>query len=92
MGVQSMNLYCHKCQHETGHVKSTTSHGLHFLISLFTLGLWVIPWICISIFGLSPAKCSRCGSSYNQTLAVQTAARLDTERRQAGDRLGRAWT
>jgi hypothetical protein len=66
---------------ETGHTKRTTSHGFHFVVSLFTVGLWVIPWIAIGILNMAPAKCARCGSSYSQALAVKTAAHLDTQRR-----------
>lgn len=27
------------------------NHLLHFLLTLFTLGLWVVVWICVAVFG-----------------------------------------
>jgi hypothetical protein len=54
---------------------------LHFFVGLFTLGFWWFVWLIIGLVNMSPPKCTRCGSNYNQKLAVQTAARLDSERR-----------
>lgn len=83
MALQSLTLFCHRCTRETGHTRRTTSHGLHFLLTLFTLGFWLPAWIAITVLGLRAAQCGRCGSSYDQPLAVKTAMALD-------DKLGRS--
>lgn len=31
-------------------LKSNTNHVLHMIISFFSIGLWVVPWFCISMF------------------------------------------
>ena len=80
MGVQSLSLYCHKCRAETGHTKNTMSHGLHLLLALLTAGLWLIPWIMLSVFASQAPNCSHCGSSYDQRLAVETKARAQPPR------------
>lgn len=59
------------------HVKKQTSHLLHFFLGLFTLGLWWIVWFAVGI-----------RASYDQRLAVETAARMDSERRGNVGRLG----
>lgn len=78
MAIQSLNLYCHRCQAETGHTKTTTTHTFHLLMTIFTLGAWWVVWLVLWIFGFSAAKCSHCGSSYNQRLAVAAKARLQS--------------
>lgn len=80
MGVQSLNLYCHKCQAETGHTKATTSHGFHLLVSILTAGLWLIPWLLLGMFSSQAPKCSHCGSSYSQRLAVEARSRAQAPR------------
>ena len=60
MGFQETAGRCAKC----GDVlirRKTANHILHFLISFFTIGLWVIVWI---ICALRPGewRCTRCGA------------------------------
>lgn len=76
MATQALNLFCANCQAETGHTKSTTSHVLHLLLTCFTFGLWLIPWILIGLVNTSPPRCSHCGASYNQGVSARTKASL----------------
>jgi hypothetical protein len=52
-------------------------------MTLFTFGLWWVVWLLIGILSSSAAKCSHCGTSYNQRLAVETKAKLQGARQHA---------
>jgi len=60
MGTEYSRGYCHHCQENVLMVRKGPNHILHFLLSLFTCGFWVIIWILVSIrFG--GWRCNRCG-------------------------------
>ena len=63
-------LWCLKCQKETLHIQKSPSHRLHFFLSLATFGLWIIPWIWISLTQDCP-RCSECGSSFTSKRKVE---------------------
>jgi hypothetical protein len=75
MGVQSHLLYCHRCESQTGHTKGQTSNGFHLIMTLITVGLWLIIWMLVGLSNSSAAKCSACGASYNARLAGKAKAR-----------------
>lgn len=79
MATQALSLFCARCAAETGHTKPTTNHVLHLLVSIFTAGLWVIPWIVISVMNNAPARCSHCGNPYDGMIAARTKAALEAK-------------
>lgn len=52
---------CRNCAKETIHLQPATSHVLHLLLSLITLGLWIPVWILVGVSNGSQLKCSVCG-------------------------------
>ena len=61
MGVQYKGGYCKKCGENRKVSRKTPNHILHLLLSLVTMGLWLIIWILISVqFG--GWRCDKCGS------------------------------
>ena len=52
--------YCHDCKRYVLAQRKGTNHVLHLLLSVITVGLWVIIWIllCIPIDGW---YCPNCG-------------------------------
>lgn len=52
--------YCTKCNKRTLHVGPSTTHVLHFLLSLFTLGAWLFVWFFISIRNEFSYECTSC--------------------------------
>ena len=74
MGQIAITLPCHTCGRETSHTKPTTSHVLHFFVSLFTAGIWIIVWI-LAAFSNSSQKgqCMICKSHYSPNKVAKRA-------------------
>lgn len=54
------NRWCRRCQACTLHYRQAANHVLHFLITCFTCGLWLIVWFLLSVkFG--GWQCRECG-------------------------------
>ncbi len=68
-------LWCRHCESETPHIQKPPNHLLHFLLTLATLGIWVIPWIYLSLKQDRP-RCQDCGALYSAQLRADT---LDEE-------------
>ena len=62
MGMRQIQLQCTGvCGELTPHNQATPNHILHLVLSVFTGGLWVVPWIAIA--ASNPfANCVRCGN------------------------------
>lgn len=64
VGLQQLQLQCKKCDEITPHTRKTPNHVLHALLTLFTVGIWVIPWILLAATSsfAGEAKCGKCGA------------------------------
>lgn len=63
MSIHEKSGFCLKCNKNVLVRRNGTNHILHFLITFFTLGFWVIGWIFSSIITNTSAwHCSQCGS------------------------------
>src|SRR5262245_3743558 len=61
MTDQRRNGFCTHCQKRVEVFRPGTNHPLHLLLTLVTLGLWLIPWILHSV-KIGGWRCSQCGS------------------------------
>jgi hypothetical protein len=62
--VREAGFPCATCGKQTLHRQATPNHVLHFLITFFTCGLWVIPWLILSNNSSGgPWLCSICGTA-----------------------------
>jgi hypothetical protein len=61
LGVGATTSFCKRCKLQTMHVRPPTSHVLHLLLSLVTLGLWIPMWILVAISNSSQLRCATCG-------------------------------
>ena len=52
---------CRRCGKATMHVQPGTSHVLHLLLSLLTLGLWLPVWFLLAANSGTAAQCTQCG-------------------------------
>lgn len=52
---------CKQCRKMTSHYKPSTSHVLHLLLSLISLGLWIPIWILVAISNSTQGQCGECG-------------------------------
>jgi predicted RNA-binding Zn-ribbon protein involved in translation (DUF1610 family) len=63
MGSQQRQTFCPSCDRLVLGIRQKPSHVLHLLLSVITMGLWLIPWFLISVFSSgSKYKCPNCGS------------------------------
>lgn len=60
MTTQEM-MHCDNCGKNTMHVRPSTSHVLHFLLTVVTLGFWAIVWLLVTLSNSSQNQCSVCG-------------------------------
>ena len=62
MGPEGVVAYCTSCRCERLFVKNRIRHLLHFLATVFTGGLWIVPWLAICVEGaIRPWRCEACG-------------------------------
>lgn len=62
MGMRQLQLQCTGiCADVTPHNQPTPNHVLHLVLTVFTGGLWVLPWIGFAASN-PHATCVRCGN------------------------------
>ncbi len=62
---QEAGFHCAVCQRQTLHRDAVqVNHVLHAVISIFTCGLWVIPWFIIMAQQANDSawRCTVCGN------------------------------
>lgn len=62
MATNQVMSYCKTCKKQTTHLQPATSHVLHFLMSLVTMGIWIIAWFLIGQSNASQKTCNQCGT------------------------------
>lgn len=62
MAEQKRGGFCQHCNAQRVVFRKGTSHLLHLVLTVLTLGLWLLIWVGVSVkFG--GWRCSTCGSS-----------------------------
>lgn len=61
MATNQVMHYCKCCKGMRMHLQPSTSHVLHLLMSLLTLGIWIIVWALSAMANASQKTCSVCG-------------------------------
>lgn len=54
-------LPCSTCGRHTPHLRPSTSHVLHLILSILTMGWWVLIWIIVAANNSTQAPCTECG-------------------------------
>jgi hypothetical protein len=62
VGQKQAGRYCAHCQKNVMATGTTPNHLLHFILSIFTVGLWIPIWILVSIAKMGGYRCTLCGS------------------------------
>jgi hypothetical protein len=64
MATEEWHTYRPRCQTVVLGRRDKANHLLHFIITFFTCGLWIIPWVFIAIGPEGkPFRCPRCGTA-----------------------------
>jgi len=62
MGIEKQRRYCPEDDRMVLAEKPSTNHLLHLILTIFTAGLWLIPWVLVSMNAASnPYRCPHCG-------------------------------
>jgi len=54
---------CKNCRKMTQHTQPSTSHLLHFFLSIFTMGIWLLVWLIMALNNGTAAQCTECGKT-----------------------------
>lgn len=52
---------CKQCRRMTKHLQPSTSHVFHLLMSIITVGFWVVIWVLVALSNGSQKQCEECG-------------------------------
>jgi hypothetical protein len=55
-------VYCKNCKKNTVQIKQKANHILHLLLSVVTVGVWLIVWFFIALFTSDTPTCTICGN------------------------------
>lgn len=67
MAVQESTGYCKRCKKHVMIRRAGTNHLLHFFLTLFTFGLWLLVWVLASV-KIGGWRCSQCGRTTSRSL------------------------
>lgn len=62
---QISSRYCSRCRMHVAALRGAPNHVLHLIVTLFTCGVWVIPWIFFSMN--QGYHCPQCGKTLSST-------------------------
>jgi len=62
MGQKQTGRYCNHCKKDVMATGTSPNHLLHFFLTIFTFGLWIIVWILVSVGKIGGYRCTECGS------------------------------
>jgi hypothetical protein len=63
--------FCFYCKKKTLHLQIKINHILHLLLTILTIGFWVIIWFCLVFLKDKEPTCKECGE-YNSHFAQDT--------------------
>jgi len=76
MAVKQKSAWCPVCNQQRLFIAPKPNHILHLLLSIFTLGIWLIVWLLIG-GKTGPYRCSVCGTREGARSAPDAPARPD---------------
>lgn len=74
MATENRMNHCKRCQKATLHVSRGTSHLLHLVLSVVTIGLWTLVWIFTAFLHGAESQCTECGRNRRAPLATLAIA------------------
>jgi hypothetical protein len=78
VSVKQTSEYCAVCQRQSLFQKPRINHVLHLILSIVTLGLWLIVWAILGLINTArDPRCVTCGSTPGAGPIIRTASRGD---------------
>lgn len=69
MSVNQQSADCPTCRRQRLVVREQPNHVLHLLLSVVTLGLWLIVWFWLATTN-RPWRCTVCGTAFRPTASM----------------------
>lgn len=63
MGQKQTGKFCAHCNKNTMATGTTPNHVLHLILTLFTVGLWLIVWVLVAAGKIGGYRCTQCGNN-----------------------------
>jgi phage FluMu protein Com len=61
MNTDRLRAFCPRCQHVQLFKRMPAEHRWHLLITVLTVGLWLVSWLsAVIVCHLQPWRCPRC--------------------------------
>jgi len=60
--VKQASAYCPVCEKRVYAVGKAPNHVLHFLLTIFTFGLWLVVWVLLAAGTIGNYRCTKCGA------------------------------
>ena len=62
MGVRVVRRFCPDCGQQRPFEKQSLNHVLHLILSVITVGGWIIVWLILAVLNaFKPMRCRECG-------------------------------
>ena len=61
MGVKTSGVYCGNCKKNVMAQRNAPNHILHLVLSVMTVGFWLVVWVLLAIAGVNSKRCTECG-------------------------------
>jgi predicted nucleic acid-binding Zn ribbon protein len=72
-------VYCKNCKKNTVQLKQKANHILHLLLSVVTVGVWLIVWFFIALFTSDTPTCTICGNEVKNNNSNHQANKKEIE-------------
>jgi predicted nucleic acid-binding Zn ribbon protein len=72
-------VYCKNCKKNTVQLKQKANHILHLLLSVVTVGVWLIVWFFIALFTSDTPTCTICGNEVKNNNSNRQANKKEIE-------------
>ncbi|MDQ2983526.1 MAG: hypothetical protein M3R70_06330 [Actinomycetota bacterium] len=67
---KTISAYCPTCEKQTLHARDGLSNVLHLILTICTLGVWLIVWLFLGMKNSgSRTRCQTCGSKHAAVIA-----------------------
>ena len=63
MGVKTSGGYCANCKKNVMTQRNAPNHVLHLILSILTLGFWLVVWFLLAIGSANNKRCTECGQT-----------------------------
>lgn len=61
MGIKTDGRFCLHCQKNVLAQSNKPNHLLHLVLTILTMGVWGVVWLCLTLLSIGNYRCTQCG-------------------------------